>query len=67
MVKAAIVVKEGRKPQVVSAMVIPGPTLEDKIRTAKSKAILVQLYKLNSDLWTDELTALANERSAQLG
>ena len=67
MVKAAIVVKEGRKPQVVSAMVIPGPTLEDKIRTAKSKAILVQLYKLNSDLWTDELTVLANERSAQLG
>jgi hypothetical protein len=67
MVKAAITVKEGRKPRVVSAMVIPGPTLEDKIISAPSKAALVQLYKNNVDIWFDGLTDLANKRSAELG
>jgi hypothetical protein len=67
MVKAAIIVKEGRKPKVVSAMVIPGPTLAQKIEFAPTKLALVQLYKSNSVEWTDELNELAQKRSDELG
>jgi hypothetical protein len=67
VVKAAIIVKEQRAPKMISAGVIPGPTLEDKIASAPNKRTLVQLYNANKDIWVDHLTELANKRSAELG
>jgi hypothetical protein len=67
VVKAAIVVKELRAPKLVSAMVIPGPTLADKIASAPTKRALVMLYKANTSEWNDELSELAQKRSDELG
>jgi hypothetical protein len=67
VVKAAILIKEGRKPRVVSAMTIAGPTLEEKIASAPTKLVLKQLYHSNRAEWTDELTTLAQHRSDELG
>lgn len=67
VVKAAIVVKEQRSPKMISAMVIPGPTLMDKIKSAPSKRVLVRLYNENKAVWDDDLNDAAQKRSDELG
>ena len=67
VVKAAIIVKEQRAPKMISAMVIPGPTLEDKISSAATKRDLVRIYNDNKGIWNDDLNAAAQKRSDELG
>jgi len=67
VVKAAITVKEQRAPKLYSAMVIPGPTLADKIATAPNKRVLVRLYRENKADWNEDLSDLAQKRSDELG
>lgn len=67
VVKAAIVVKEQRAPKLISAGVFAGPSLLDKIESAPSKRVLVDLYNENRAAWDDDLNAAAQKRSDELG
>lgn len=64
--KAAILIKETRKLNVIRGHFIDGPTLEDRIREAPSKRVLAQIYTDNRELWTPELKALAEARREEL-